>query len=87
MGTWVQQKCQINVVLEKCNMLRNMVVNMSKGEKSGASNQVQSVNSNFKLSETKERRHQRLENLQLVKQALDTAKEAADEATSRHAFG
>lgn len=45
MGTLVQQMCQIAVVEAECTLLRNMVLNLSKGDQSGASNQRQSVNS------------------------------------------
>jgi hypothetical protein len=34
MGTLVQQKCQMAVLEAECNMLWNMVINMSKGDQS-----------------------------------------------------
>jgi hypothetical protein len=63
-----------------------MVVKLFKGEQFRASNQVQLVNSNYERPRDEDIIHQLPENLELVKKALDSTKEVADEATNKHAF-
>jgi hypothetical protein len=75
------------VVLEaECNMLGTLVTNMSKGDHSSASNQVQSVNSNCgKLNE--EAVVHRLEVVMEIEHpSPETGKTMLEETTSRHAF-
>jgi hypothetical protein len=45
MNTLVQEKQQIDTLEVECNMLRNMVLNLSKGSQSAASNHGMSTNS------------------------------------------
>jgi hypothetical protein len=80
MGTLVQQKHQMAVLEAECNMLRNMVINLWKSDKSEPSNQVQSVNSNCDGLTKEETVHQVDEDMQIAKQnwgPVDAAMEQA----------
>jgi hypothetical protein len=67
-------------------MLRNMVVNLTKREQYGASNQVQSVNLNCGRPREEETLHQLPEDVEAIKQHSDPTKTALEEAASRHVF-
>jgi hypothetical protein len=67
-------------------MLRNMVINLSKGDKSRDSNQVRLVNSNCEGMKEEETVHQLPEDMEIVKQDSDPVNVTMEEATSRHTF-
>ena len=86
MGTLIQPKRQISMLEAKCTMLHNMVINLSKGEQSGESNQVQSINSNCGPLGEDEIVLQLPDNVEIVKVDSNSTKATQDEATSQHAF-
>jgi len=86
MGTLVQLKRKISILEAECNMLRNMVLNLTKGKHSRASNQVQSVNSNCEGWKEEETVHQLPEANEIIKLDSDPENVAMEDATSCHAF-
>lgn len=86
MGTLVQQSQQIVVLEAEYNLLRNMVLNLSKGDQSGVSNQRLSVNSTQGELMEEETVHQLAEDMEIVKQDSAPLNAGLEEAASRHAF-
>jgi hypothetical protein len=85
MGTLVQQKCEMTFLEAKCNMLWTMVINMRKGDHSGASNEVQSMNSNYGKLNEEETMHQH-DDVMEIEQLLESGNAPLEEGVSRHAF-
>jgi hypothetical protein len=75
---------QITIMDIEGNMLHNMVINLTKVEHLGASNQVWSINSNCGGPRKDEIVHQLLENEDIVKLDSDSAKAALEEVANHH---
>lgn len=86
MGTLDHQKQQIVVLEAECNLLRNMVLNLSKGAQSGASNQRMSVNSAPRELKEEDNVHQLAEDIEIVKQDYVPSNVGLEEAVSHHVF-
>ena len=86
MGTLVQQKHQMAILEVECNMLQTMVINMRKGDHSGASNQVKFVNSNCGKLNEEETMHQLEHVLAIEKLALEIGNATLEEVMIKHAF-
>jgi len=75
------------VVLEaECNMLGTLVTNMSKGDHSSTSNQVQSVNSNCGKLNEEAIVHQLEFVMEIEHRTPEIGKTTLEETTSRHDF-
>jgi hypothetical protein len=75
------------VVLEvECNMLRNMVINLSKGDQSRDLNKVKLVNSNCEGMKEEETMHQLHEDMEIIKQELDPVNATMEEETKSRSF-
>jgi hypothetical protein len=67
-------------------MIRNMVINLSKGDRFGASSQVQSENSNCKRLKEEETVHQLEEDMEIVKQDSVHVNAMMEEVANYHAL-
>jgi hypothetical protein len=66
--------------------LRNMVINLRKGDQSRDLNQVQSINSNYEGLKEEETVHQLTENMEIVKLNSDPMNTIMEDVTTYHAF-
>jgi hypothetical protein len=86
MNTLVQQKQQIDTLEAECNMLRNMVLNLSKGSQFVASNHRMSTNSIQVEFKEEDIVHQMIKDMDLGNQDSLPSNIGLEEANNHHVF-
>lgn len=86
MNTLVQQKQKIDELEVECNMLRNMIINLSKDSHSAASNHRMPTNSLQADPKEEDTVHQMLKDMGNENQNSLSTNHGKEEANSSHAF-